>query len=75
MTGSAVIRLTGYDALLQQASALPLAQSAVPVLIFLKGIGKPQGDAIEWDISYARKKMLVNGTDLSALIPPTAKPP
>ena len=65
----AALRLTGYDALMHDAAIRPELKPAGPVMIFLKGIGKQEGDAIVWNISFQDKTLLVNGTDLSSMIP------
>jgi hypothetical protein len=69
MVAQASLRLVGFDALMADASSRPEMKQAAPVMIFLKGIGKQEGDAIVWNISYQDKKLLVNGTDLSAMVP------
>jgi hypothetical protein len=68
-SGQAQLRATGFDALMQKVSATPELQQAGPVLIFLKGIGKQDGDALVWNVVYQDQKLLVNGTDLSSMIP------
>jgi hypothetical protein len=65
----AAIRLTGFDALMKDAQSRPELQQAAPVMIFLKGIGKQEGASIVWNISFQDKKLLVNGTDLSSMVP------
>lgn len=69
VAGSADIRLAGFDALLKRAGSDPMLKQAVPVLIFLKGIGQQDGDAVVWKVAYADQKVTVNGTDMSQLIP------
>ena len=68
-SGQAIFRVTGFDKLIQQASTTPELKQAGPVLIFLKGIGKQEGQAVVWNITYQDKKLLVNGTDLSSMVP------
>jgi hypothetical protein len=65
----AALRLKGFDALMKDAQTRPELAQAAPVMIFLKGIGKPEGDSIVWNISFQDKKLLVNGTDLSQMMP------
>jgi hypothetical protein len=69
MVAQASLRLKGFDALMADASQRPELAQAAPVMIFLKGIGKQEGDAVVWNVSYQDKKLLVNGTDLSAMMP------
>ena len=68
-TGEAVLRATGLDALIRRANAVPELKIAAPVLIFLKGIGMQEGNETVWRITYADRKMMVNDTDLSDLMP------
>ncbi len=69
LVAQASLRLVGMDALLADANTRPELAQAAPVMIFLKGIGKTEGNAVVWNISYQGKKLLVNGTDLSAMVP------
>ena len=45
---------------------MSLAQ-VLPALVFAKGIGRNVGDKVVWDVTYLGDKLLVNGTDLSAM--------
>jgi hypothetical protein len=74
ITGQAQIRMTGFDALIQQSGTIPQMKDAVPILFFLKGIGKADGAAEVWDIVYGGGSLTVNGTDMSALVPGDKKP-
>ncbi len=67
--GEAELRATGLDALIRRANAVPELKMAAPVLIFLKGIAKQEGNESVWSITYADKKVVVNDTDLSDLMP------
>ena len=67
--GEAELRATGLDALIRRANAVPELKMAAPVLIFLKGIAKQEGNESVWSITYADKKVMVNDTDLSDLMP------
>ncbi len=69
VVGSADIKVTGLDALIQQAGNDPLLRQGTPVLIFLKGIGQQNGDVVTWKIAFANQKLTVNGTDMSQMIP------
>ena len=69
INGRAELRATGFDALIRRANAVPELKVAAPVLIFLKGIAKHEGNETVWQITYADKKMMVNDTDLSDLMP------
>lgn len=67
--GTATVRATGLDEAMKQLSADPQGKQALAGLIFLKGLGKPDGDAMVWDIVYDGQKLLVNGNDISAMAP------
>jgi hypothetical protein len=69
VTGQARIRMTGLEALIHDMQALPMLQQALPVLIFLKGIGAPEAGATVWNVAYADGRVTVNGTDLSQMMP------
>lgn len=73
ITGEAEINVKGLDALIKTANTTPDLKQIAPVLIFLKGIGKQDGDTTVWNIAYQDNNVTVNDTDLSALIPGTGK--
>ena len=63
--------MTGLDELIKRSSTTPELKQAGPVLIMLKGLGKPDGKQMVWKIAYDGGKMMVNGNDLSGMIPGT----
>lgn len=65
--GEAHLRATGFDDLATQARENPDLQQALPVLIMMRGLAKPDGDKLAWDIVSDGPKLTVNGIDLSAL--------
>jgi len=75
--GSAVITASGLDALIAQlggpggksggTSDAQLAQ-ATPVLLMLKGLGRPEGDQLVWNLEWRDEHLRVNGADMSALL-------
>jgi hypothetical protein len=69
ITGEAEISVKGLDALIKTANTKPDLKQIAPVLIFIKGIGKQDGDATVWNIAYQDNNITVNDTDLSALMP------
>ena len=69
VSGEAELRMTGLEQLLQAINGAPNLRQAAPVLIFLKGIGKADGDTTIWKITYHDSKISVNGTDMSAMMP------
>jgi hypothetical protein len=58
---------SGLDDLMAQARTDPELQQALPVLIMLRGLAKPDGDRLVWDIVSDGPKVTVNGLDLSQL--------
>ena len=69
MTGEAEFRATGIDALMKSVAENATTAPAGAALIFLKGIGQTDGDALVWKVLWDGKALTVNGTDLSAMIP------
>ena len=50
-----------------QARTNPDLQQALPVLIMLRGLAKPDGKKLVWDIVSDGPSVTVNGLDLSQL--------
>jgi hypothetical protein len=65
--GEAHLTATGLDELTAQSRDDPLLQKALPVLILLRGLAKPDGDRLAWDIVSDGPALSVNGVDLSQL--------
>ena len=59
------IAVTGFDAFMERARALPEAEQAIPALALIKGFGRSEGDKVVWDIRYSEtNQLLVNGVDV-----------
>jgi hypothetical protein len=54
----------GLDAMLALVQADPKAQQIMPMLYMAKGMAKPEGDGVLWDISFADGVVTVNGTPM-----------
>ncbi len=67
--GEAHFSATGLDELIKQANKVPELKEAAPVLFMLKGMGRQDGARTIWDVSYHDGKMLVNGNDMSGMMP------
>ena len=67
MTGQAQVAATDFDALMQRANSIPEMAGALPLFVFAKGIGRAVDNRVVWDITFRDNKLLVNGTDLSAM--------
>jgi hypothetical protein len=65
--GEAHVSATGLDELTTQARGNPDLQQALPVLIMLRGLAKPDGDRLVWNIASDGPLVTVNGIDLSQL--------
>ena len=65
--GEARLSATGFDDLTAQARKDPALKQALPVLMMLGGLAKPDGDRKVWDIASDGTAMTVNGLDLSGL--------
>jgi hypothetical protein len=59
--GEIHIAATGMDKLLAQAQSQQNLQRVMPMVFMAKGIGRPQGDSLVWDISLGNGKLTVNG--------------
>ncbi len=66
-TATAEITAVNFDNLVRTATALPMAQQAMPVLLLIKGLGRSVGEKLVWSVAYQAGRVSVNGTDLSAL--------
>jgi hypothetical protein len=67
--GEAELRATGFDAMIRKVNSTAELRAAAPVLIFLKGIARQEGTETVWKITYADRKLVVNDTDMSDLMP------
>jgi len=65
--GEAHLVATGLDDLSAQARTNPDLQQALPVLILLRGLAKPDGKKLVWDIVSDGPSVTVNGLDLSQM--------
>jgi hypothetical protein len=65
--GEARLSATGLDELTAQARKDPELQQALPVLMMLRGLAKPDGNRLAWDIASDGTAVTVNGIDLSGL--------
>jgi len=68
MTGLGQVTATSFDDLMQRANRMPELAGALPALVFAKGIARTVENRLVWDITYRDDKLLVNGTDLSAMM-------
>jgi hypothetical protein len=54
----------GMDAMLARLQADPQVRNVMPVLFLAKGLGKPDGDGLVWDIELAHGHARVNGVPM-----------
>ncbi len=66
--GEGQVSVAELDTLLERVKAVPEFAGALPVLAFAKGIARPIGGHMVWDIAYRGGKLSVNDVDLSAMI-------
>jgi hypothetical protein len=67
--GEAHFTATGLDDLIKKANTVPELAQAAPVLFLVKGMGRQDGPNTVWDVTYKDSKVLVNGNDLSQMLP------
>jgi hypothetical protein len=65
--GKAHIVATGFDELTNQARTNPELQQALPALVMMRGMAKPDGQKLVWDIVSDGPSVTVNGLDLSQM--------
>jgi hypothetical protein len=51
----------GLDAMINTLQRDPQAMQVLPMVFMAKGMAKPQGDALVWDIAYNGGAVMVNG--------------
>jgi hypothetical protein len=68
VSGHATITASHFDALVKNVqNDQVLGPQALPVLLLVRGLARPDGDNLVWEITYEAGAIKVNGTDLSAL--------
>jgi hypothetical protein len=68
VTGHATLTARNFDALVKTVQKdQVLGPQALPVLLLIRGLAKPDGDNLVWEIAYEGGAITVNGTDLSAI--------
>ncbi|HXT80254.1 MAG TPA: hypothetical protein VN702_11870 [Acetobacteraceae bacterium] len=69
------ISAAGTDAFMEAAKTQPALKRALPMILMARGMARPKGDRLVWDITYIKGRVTVNGTDMSALAgaPPSPK--
>ena len=66
-SGAGQVTVTGWDVLFTTVQNTPELAQGIPLMVFAKGMAKPVGDRLVWDLAFRDNKLLVNGTDLSGL--------
>ncbi len=66
----------GIDSAIATMQGNPEAIKIIPLVYLAKGMARPQGDALVWDVSFSDGAVKVNGTPLgeSATSPPSQSP-
>jgi hypothetical protein len=64
---------TGVDALIAEVRSNPRVQPVLPMVFLAKGMGRPQGNSLVWDISLDDAGITVNGMPLGQ--PPSGRAP
>jgi len=50
-------------------------KQAAPILLMARGLARPDGDKLVWDLAISDSQALVNGVDVMALQPPAEQKP
>nr|WP_294524390.1 hypothetical protein [uncultured Rhodopila sp.] len=56
---------SGLDAMMATLQQNPKAMQIIPMIFLAKGMAKPQGDSLVWDINYANGAVTVNNVPLA----------
>lgn len=67
VSGGGQVAATGFEALLDRIKRMPEFKGALPVIAFAKGIARPVGKQLVWNITYGDGRVLVNDVDLLAV--------
>ena len=67
-SGTAQLTATNLDLLQQRIASDPDLAQGLPVIIFLKGIGRTVNNGMVWDVAYSNGRLLVNNQDLTAMM-------
>jgi len=67
LAGQAQITASNFDDLIARVNAVPELAGVRPALIFAKGVSQTVEGRLVWNLAYRDNKLLVNGTDLSAM--------
>jgi len=55
----------GLDAMMTELQRNPQAMQILPMIFLAKGMAKPVGDTLVWDIGYAAGAVTINGVPLA----------
>lgn len=67
LMGRAHVTAANFDDLIAHVNAVPELAGVLPLFVFAKGISQTAKGRLVWDIAYRDGKLLVNGTDVSAM--------
>ena len=76
LAGQAQITASNFDELIARVNAVPDQAGVLPLFVFAKGVSQTVEGRLVWNLAYRDNKLLVNGTDLSAMMgrPPAQGP-
>ena len=67
LAGEAQVTAANFDDLIARVNAVPGLAGVLPFLIFAKGVSQTAEGRLVWNLAYRDNKLLINGTDLSAM--------
>lgn len=67
LAGQAQITASNFDDLIARVNAIPELAGVLPLFVFAKGVSQTVEGRLVWNLAYRDNKLLVNGTDLSAM--------
>ena len=68
LAGQAQITASNFDELIARVNAVPELAGVLPLFVFAKGVSQTMEGRLVWNLAYRDNKLLVNGTDLLAMM-------
>jgi len=65
---------TGLDTKMAEISKDPAVAQVMPFIVMARGLGRPDGDRLVWDIVASERRALINGVDVMNMGGPPPRP-
>ncbi|MGE4044419.1 MAG: hypothetical protein AB7F35_06175 [Acetobacteraceae bacterium] len=64
----------GMETLMNEAGKDAELQIAMPILVIIRGLARPDGERLVWDLAITKDQALVNGVDVMRMAAPPSQP-